>query len=352
MTYKSFFLHVLICSIGCACSPRINTNIVKNYPPQTLDTPVTVYTREQDVPANSELIGIVSVYDNTGIAANCDSVTVFLTAKTETQKAGGNGLLITKHIRPSFWAGSCHQIWGNMLLVSDFSRTDDSTVRSMPETITFVQTQRAIRQQKQLPKMAFMLDAGYNWRTAKIYGDLSDFEKHLMKQVKSGFMWSGSASYYFKDYYGIGLYFSQFSASYQTLAQDLSTGRNGEFKIADRITYFGPAFTMQAPLAKSAWLFDIGFSIGYIEFKSKQSFLNEAVTISGNSVGFQTEAGLSYKISPEFAIGFKLRTADGTLFQLVTVDNYGQKTTQKLDSKKGESLAQFGLSLGIRYYIK
>lgn len=351
MTYKSFFLHVLICSIGCACSPRINTNIVKKYPPQTLSTPVTVYTREQDVPANSELIGTIGIYD-AGASLNCDSVTVISIAKNETQKAGGNGLLITRHLKPSFWASSCHQIWGNMLLVSDFPRTADTAVRSTPETITFVHTQGSIQQQKQIPKMAFMLNAGYSWRTAKIYDDLSDFEKHLIKQVKSGFLWSGSASYYFKYYYGIGLCFSQFATSYQTFVQDLNTGRNGEFKIADRITYFGPAFTMQAPLGKSAWLFDIGFSAGYIEYKSKQNFLNETFTISGNSVGFQTEAGLSYKISPEFAIGFKIRTTDGTLFQLTTVDNYGQKTTEKLDSKNGESLTQFGLSLGIRYYIK
>ena len=350
MNYKSFYLHAFICLVGCACSPRISTNIVKSYPPQAPEMPVTVYTREQDVPANSELIGTIGVYD-AGTSSNCDSITVISIAKNETQKAGGNGLLITRHLRPSFWVSSCHQIWGNMLLVSDFSRTED-TVRSTPETITFVQTQGYIRQQKQLPKTAFMLNAGYSWRTAKIYDDLSDFEKHLLKQVKSGFLWSGSASYYFNDYYGIGLCFSQFAASYQTLAQDLNTGRNGEFKIADRITYFGPSFAMQAPLGKSAWLFDIDFSIGYIEIKSKQSFLNETVTISGNSIGFQTEAGLSYKISPEFAIGFKIRTIDGTLFQLTTVDNYGQKTIEKLDPKNGESLKQFGLSLGICYYIK
>ena len=47
MNYKSFFLLALICSIGSACSPRISTNIVKSYPPQSSETLVAVYTREQ-----------------------------------------------------------------------------------------------------------------------------------------------------------------------------------------------------------------------------------------------------------------------------------------------------------------
>ena len=237
-----------------------------------------------------------------------------------------------------------------MLLVSDFLRTESD----LPETITFVHAQPAdviYRQSGKFPRMSLMLDAGYNWRTAKISGDLDDFQKHIAKQVMSGFLWNGSLAYYFKNYYGIGLSFQQFRASHEAFGENLNTGQTGVFKINDRITYIGPAYMMQVPLGKSNWLFDVSMSIGYIGYTSKQNFLNEKMKASGATVGFQTEAGISYKITPEWAIGCKLLTTSGTLFKF-TVDNNGYKTTEKLDAKNGESLAQVGLSLGIRYYLK
>jgi len=349
MNNRHFFLFALICLGGSACSPRINTRITKNYPPQAPDAPVAVYTKAPDVPPQSEPIGTVDIGD-TGFTTNCDSATVFSLAKTETRKAGGNGLLVTRYLRPSFFGSSCHQISGTMLLVSDFSRTENDS----PETITFVQAQPAEvsyqQPSNQFPRMSFMLDAGYNWRTAKISDDLDDFGKHLVKQIKSGFLWNGSLAYFFKNYYGIGFSFQQFRASHETFGEDLNTGQTGVLKISDRISYIGPAFMMQTPLGKSDWLFDLCFSIGYIGYVSNLNFVNLKRSVSGASVGFQSEVGLSYKITPEWAIGFKLLSTDGTLFQY-TLDENGHKTTVKMDAKNCESLSQFGLSLGIRYYI-
>ena len=371
MNNRSLLLCIFICIIGYACSPKVSTRITKSYPQQPPDAPVAFYTREMDVPSQSEPIGTIDIGDS-GFTTNCDSATVFSIVKNETRKAGGNGFLVTRHLRPSFIGSSCHQISGTMLLVSDFSRTKNDT----PETITFVQTQPvsplsedakpanetatfvqvqpanvSYRSSRQFSRMSLMLDAGYNWRTAKIYDDLDDFEKHLVKQVMSGFLWNSSLAYYFKNYFGVGLSFQQFSASHEEYAEDLNTGQTGVFKINDRITYVGPAYMMQVPLGKSNWLLDVCVSIGYIGYTSKQNFMNEKVIVSGATIGFQTEAGMSYKITPEWAIGCKLLTTSGTLFKF-TVDNNGYKTTEKLDAKNGESLAQVGLSLGICYYLK
>ena len=159
-------------------------------------------------------------------------------------------------------------------------------------------------------------------------------------------------AYYFKNFYGIGLSFQQFRASHEAFGEDLSTGNTGVLKIADRITYIGPAFMMQTPLGKSDWLFDLCMGIGYIEYKSKLNFANEKRTVSGATIGFQSEVGISYKITPEWAIGCKLISTSGTLFQYTFVDANGHKTTEKLDAKNAESLTQFGISLGVRYYIK
>ena len=345
MNNKVFLLYTFICLIGYSCSPKVGVKITKSYPPQASDTPVAIFTREQDVPPQSETIGTIKISD-TGFtnAANCDSAAVFSIAETETRKAGGNGLLITRHLRPSFWSGSCHQIAGTMLLVPDIYLTPEMMILS---------DETSYRPSRQLPRMSFTLDAGYNWRTAKIDDKMPDFQKHVYKQIKSGFLWNGSLAYYFNNYYGIGFSFQQFITSTQQFAQDLNTGQTGVWKIKDRITYFGPAFMMQAPLGKSSWLWDMCLSIGYIGYMNKQNIINQKAKFSGASIGFQTEIGLSYKISQKWGIGCKLLSTTGTISQYTVVDNNGYKTTLKLDDDTGyESLAQFGISLGVRYYIK
>jgi len=246
-----------------------------------------------------------------------------------------------------------------MMLVSDFSQTKRDLESSSPETITFVQARPAeagnlgvYQPQRQNPRIALMFDPGYSWRTAKLVDGLEDFMEHIAKQVMSGFMLDGAFAYYFNDIYGIGLCFNQFMASTEQFAQNQSTGKTGNYKVSSRITYIGPAFMMQTMLGKSAWLLDVSFGIGYIEYKNKHSFVDEKVTFSGASVGFHSEVGLSYKITSEWALGFKLHSTDGTLNQLTEIDYTSNKTTHKFESKKGESLSQFGLSLGIRYYFK
>ena len=350
MNHQSLFFYVLICSISFSCSPRISTTITKKYPPQAPDAPVTVFTKIQDVPPQWEPIGTLDIGD-AGFTVNCDSATVFSLAKTETRKAGGNGLLVTKHLRPTFFGSSCHQISGTMMLVSDFSQTKNDS----PETITFVQAQPAevsFRQSSnQLPRMSFMLDAGYNWRTAKISPDLDDFQKHLIKQVMSGFLWTASMAFQIKDYYGIGLSFQQFGTSYETFGENTSTGQTGVLSISDRITYFGPTFAMQTPMGKSAFL-NLSLGLGYIGYVSKANSPGQNIKSSGSTLGTQFKIGLSFKIAQDWAIGCEMLSTGGTIFKF-TVEENGQTRIEKLDSKSGgESLAQFGITLGIRYYIK
>ena len=353
MNHQSFFFYVLICSISFSCSPKISTTITKKYPPQAPDALVTVYTKIQDVPPQWEPIGTLDIGD-TGFSTNCDSVSIFSLAKIETRKAGGNGLLVTKHLRPTIFGSSCHQISGTMMLVSDFSQAKNvSPENDSPETITFVQAQPAevsFRQpSNQLPRMSFMLDAGYNWRTAKIDPDADPFEKHLLEQVMSGFLWTASMAFQIKDYYGIGLTFQQFGASYEAFGT--MNGKEGVYHTSDRITYIGPAFAMQTPLGKNAFL-NLSFGLGYLGHVKKEDFAGEKYKTSGSALGTQSKIGLSFKIAQDWAIGCEILSTGGTIFKYTMIDDFGNQTIQKFDPKKGNSLAQFGMTLGIRYYIK
>jgi len=149
---------------------------------------------------------------------------------------------------------------------------------------------------------------------------------------------------------GIGLNFYQFSTSHGEFGEHMITKQKGTFRIADRITYIGPAFALQMALGEN-FLFNADFSIGYIEQYSKVTFLKQKETTSGSTVGFHTKVGLSYKLSPQIAIGFELLTTEGVIFEYTATDINGQKTKIKLEENKGESLSQISISLGLRYYI-
>jgi len=166
-------------------------------------------------------------------------------------------------------------------------------------------------------------------------------------------MYNGSFAYFFKKQflYGIGLNFHHFGASYETYAQNLTTGQSGVLKVNDRIMYFGPAFMMQGALRESKWIFDLSLGIGYLKYVNKYNFTDENIKLTGATVGFLSQIGLSYKITPEWAIGIKLITIDGALSEY-TLNKNGQITNEKYEDNQREGLAQFGISLGIRYYIK
>ena len=343
MSNHSFLFYTLICFSICSCSPRVATNIAKSYPPQEPDAPVVIYTRQQDVPPQSESLGTLIV-DDAGFTTQCDSVTVFSIAKDETRKVGGNGFLLTAHSRPSIWSTTCHRIAGTMLFISDFT---------MPSTDAALSNINNSVSKRLQPRMTLSFDAGYGWRTAKLSDELNSYLKEFMKHLMSGFALDASFIYFCNDFYGVGLNYYQYGSSHKDYAQDLNTLQSGELKKTVRITYIAPVFPIRFPFgtSKNVFLLDINLSIGYIGYKSMESFVNYNAVHSGSSIGFRSDIGLSYKFSPEWAIGFKLTSATGTLSQMEVNEN-GKKTTTKFDVGKSESLEQAGITLGIRYYIK
>ncbi len=365
MNNNSFLLYASIVALICSCSPKVSNTITKNYPPQAPNAPVTVYTKPQDVPLQSEVLGTLAI-DDTGFTTNCDSATVFSLAKSETRKVGGNGFLVTTYSKPSFFGSSCHRIAGNMLYVSDFTKPitetgvniDLQSETSSSETVQFVQVRPADisdlgirRPKRQLSRLTFALDAGYGWRTAKTNEDLTSYEKDFIGHLKSGFVWDASVNYYFNDHYGIGLTFYQFRSKHSDNAQHSTSGKTGILEAKDRITYIGPAFVMRFPFGNNAWTFDLNVGMGYIGYKEVLNFPDLKGTADGASVGFQTGLGLSYKFAPQWGIGFNIQATSGVLTEMNTEEN-GVKSTEKFEAGKGEGLGQISLSLGIRFYIQ
>jgi len=111
-----FYLLTLFVLTLCSCSPKVITSITKTYPKLDSLQEVKVIEIQQEVPANSELLGEVNIGD-TGFSTKCDYESVLNAAKLEARKAGGNAIRILSHQTPDF-SSSCHRINANIYRIS------------------------------------------------------------------------------------------------------------------------------------------------------------------------------------------------------------------------------------------
>ena len=144
--------------------------------------------------------------------------------------------------------------------------------------------------------------------------------------------------------------FSQYISTYNTMAQDLTTGQSGTLNAKDAITYIGPAFVFRQPFAHNKLLLDAHTGFGYIQYNQNMIFANEYEKIKGASLGTQMGAGLDYKIAPNIGIGINILITSGTI-QNFKIDVNGITSTEKVDVG-GEGLLHIKLGAGIRYYFK
>jgi hypothetical protein len=346
---KNYFLLALAC-IFISCTPRIGTLVTKTYPAESSDFPVEIFMDTKLTPSDSEVLGIISISD-TGFSTQCDSATVVEHLKEEARKVGGNAVVVSEHIKPSFWGSSCHQMSGSILRIYDFNSVP---VSGDSDSIQLVDI-KLIKPDRMLPRITFSANLGYGWRTAPTPSDFSHEVKEYVKGLKSG--WTGKAllGYYPTDYYGIGFVYSIYNA-HQNAGAYLNS-IPGYLDTKDWITFAGPVFLMRLPLNNKKWIMSAGLGLGYMSYDSKATFLEahpqSHSSINGSTVGSYSDLGIEYLLNDNWGIGFDISTMTGILNQWTAVDFSGHKTTVKPTSNnEREGLGQIHLSVGVRYYIK
>jgi hypothetical protein len=296
-------------------------------------------------PSNSESLGLIRIAD-TGFSTQCDSVTVVEHLKSEARKAGGNAVVVTEYLRPSFWRGSCHQMAGTILRVSDFNST---AFAASSDSAQFVSA-HVLKPERKLSRITLGVDGGYGWRTAQLSPDLSEFHRAYFKGLMSGRVLGASFNYYFSDYFGLGLRYSNYNANQNMYAQNTDTGVEGEWITKDLIYFVGPVYLMRLPLAKEKLNLNLGIGLGYLSYMSKKTFVNEKSNLYGATVGSCFNLGVEYKIEKNWALSLQANSQTGVLMNW-TIEENGHKESYKAD-KTGEGLQQLQLLLGLRYYIK
>ncbi|MFA6922995.1 MAG: hypothetical protein WC223_01965 [Bacteroidales bacterium] len=108
---------LLIFSI-IACSPKVTTNINKQYPALDYTKEVIVIGLSETAPPSAVEIGTIKIGDS-GFSTNCGWDKVIEEAKTEARKAGGNAIKIIEHIPPKAMGSSCHRITAKILKIEN-----------------------------------------------------------------------------------------------------------------------------------------------------------------------------------------------------------------------------------------
>lgn len=193
-------------------------------------------------------------------------------------------------------------------------------------------------------KISIIPAIGYGWRTAENPDGLSRQEEDYIKGLKSGLTVDISAYYNLKENMGLGLKFSNFSASSsgmftatdsqgQTISANLSTD--------DTITFFGPAFMFANFSENTPHKLLIDIALGVITYTSKTA----GITGKGSNLGAEMNIAYQYEITKHIYLGPKLGLTGGTLSKM-TVNG---QTVNLGDSKEGLSRVNLSAAATFRF---
>ncbi len=329
----------------CACNPKITTSVLKKYPALNDTAFVAVYKDSNKVPSKWVTLGNVSAKDG-GSTMKCDSSTMINLVKQEARKLGGNAVYINNHLRPSF-KSSCHQFDATVLRIN--ATANDSTLAADTQ---YWQKSISSSPVKAKPPVATLgFNAGWGWRTAEIATNLSPQQRAVFEDLMNGWSFDIFGDYYFTDYIGMRLVYSQYNANTDKDLQNYQ----GEIlaKPNDRILFVGPAFMLRLSSANAKWLFNLGIGVGYNRFKEKftlKDYNNINASFSGNTVGGYFALGVDYRFDKNWGIGLNYSAIAGALNEM-TMEANGHKSTIELEEDEREGIGVGNLQLGLRYYF-
>lgn len=295
-----------------ACSPKVVTHIVKTYSNPVPTDSVYVIGLGETVPNTAETIGRVSVVDR-GSSTNCRYDQVLHLAQEATGKIGGNGLVLTNHIKPSFWGSSCHQISGLMLRLSDME-VDTLKMNPVQDMIDLnlvvAKEQKASRK---VPANTLEASIGYGWITSQLY----DYDGASLGH-KGGLEWKLSYEYIWSSGWGIGLQYSGFKTSIP----------GGDINL----TYLAPEWVGRTKFDK--WILKYGLGVGLVLYHDP--------LYNASGVGVHATLGTEYMLSDHWGLGMSVNTVSGSL---------PQQGDMKLKENERSGVVRFNLLGGLRYYF-
>ena len=205
-----------------------------------------------------------------------------------------------------------------------------------------VQEQEPIREYS---KFRFGLEGGGGFRLGKISNDVSDDFKSYTKKLRRGFVYGADATWFFKEFMGVGLRYKAFSAS--NGATVTGTDENGTTVTGKLISFIGPMFCTRFSSRNGLHTLTADIGVGYINYRDKGMVI-EKMKLTGGTLGLLYNIGYDYALNKMWSIGVNLSSIEGTLTTL-TLEQNGVKTSQTtLDKDKQENISHIDLSFTLK----
>lgn len=203
---------------------------------------------------------------------------------------------------------------------------------------------------REYSKFRFSIEGGGGLRLGKMSDNVSDDFKSYTKKLRRGFVYGTDATWFFKEFMGVGVRYKAFSASNGTtvtVTDDYGQSTSGKMKDNITISFVGPMFCTRFSSRNGLHTFTADIGAGYINYRD-EGMLIEKMKLSGWTIGLLYNIGYDYALNKKLSIGVNLSSIEGTLTTL-TLEQNGVKTSQTtLDKDNQESLTHIDLSFTLR----
>ena len=202
---------------------------------------------------------------------------------------------------------------------------------------------------REYSKFRFGLEGGGGFRLGKISNDVPDDFKSYTNKLRRGFVYGADATWFFKEFMGVGIRYKAFSASNGatvTVTDDYGQSTSGKMKDNITISFVGPMYCTRFSSRNGLHTFTADIGVGYIDYRDK-GMLIEKMKLSGYTLGLLYNIGYDYALSKKWAIGVNLSSIEGTLSSL-TLEQDGVRTSQTLDKDNKENLGHIDLSFTLK----
>ena len=327
----------------CSCTPKITTSLIKKEIPLPKNTIVTVFEKNDTLPAVTKKLGTTRVNDNVS-TAQFDYNYVVEIAKLEASKAGGNAIRIIKHQLPNLLNDS-HEVYADILKIDTsivyqrFNQKSEESYIKIPYS-----------------HWRFALNGGYSYNLGKKFPTFDSRIQTYNNQMRSGLNFGAEINYFVVNgQMGIGINFenvtSQNSLSGITYSSSGQIFSNNKLSDNLNIQYIGPMYTCISRQIKKNGIKDaliINVGMGNLSYTDTKIVDLWNYKITGSALGTYYSIGYDRFISKNIALGIQLSLIRGLLSNYDRFD--GTSTTHiQLDNNSYQSLTHLSLSVGLRF---
>ncbi|WP_172826933.1 outer membrane beta-barrel protein [Flammeovirga sp. SJP92] len=195
---------------------------------------------------------------------------------------------------------------------------------------------------KPLPKFRFSINGGMSYRLSPVDNSLGPQLKSHFDALKLGYTLGANASFFFNDFFGVGLKYSFAHASHEVQL----TG-NTSLNDVVKMNYIGPSFMARIASDKNNNAFIFGAGFGYLNYLNRFKLTGyHPVTISGETLGLNLAAGYDFDISDILGVGIQVDLVLGSL-TTIQIEENGTIQTIELPEGTSEGLDRVDLTVAL-----